>query len=96
MPKAYIVGEVTITDPEAYGVYRNQVLPTIEAHGGRFVIRGGPAHLIEGSGEPGRIVVIEFPDQARARAWYNSPEYQAILPLRTNNSSGRLVLVDGV
>ena len=45
---------------------------------------------------PGHLIVIEFPDRARARAWYRSSAYQQILPLRTNNSQGDAVLVDGV
>lgn len=33
---------------------------------------------------------------ANAKAWYNSPEYQKVLPLRTNNTINDLILVDGV
>lgn len=45
---------------------------------------------------PGKLVIIEFPDRERATAWYESPEYQAILPLRTENSEGSAIIVDGV
>ena len=45
---------------------------------------------------PGVVVVIAFPDLANAHAWYASPGYQAILPLRTRNAIGGAVIVDGV
>ena len=45
---------------------------------------------------PGTLIVIAFPDQASAAAWYQSPAYQAILPLRTANADGSVFLIDGV
>ena len=44
----------------------------------------------------GDLVIIEFPDLERASAWYGSDAYQQILPLRTENSEGTVVLIDGV
>jgi uncharacterized protein (DUF1330 family) len=51
---------------------------------------------MDGPWAPKRIAVIEFPSMAAAKAWYNSPEYQEILPLRLKASNGSLVFVDGV
>ena len=51
--------------------------------------------MLEG-GWPGAVVLMEFPDMETAKRWYNSPEYQQILPLRTDNAIGDLVLVDAV
>lgn len=68
---------------------------TLAPFGGRFVIHGGPRILLEGSW-PEELVTIAFPDLAAARAWYASPAYQAILPLRTGSLEGDLVLVEGV
>jgi uncharacterized protein (DUF1330 family) len=59
------------------------------------VIHGGPADVVEGT-SPGDVIVIEFPDRARADAWYASPNYQRILPLRAENSVGTVLLIDGV
>ena len=94
--KGYVVGRVTVRDPEAYAVYRARVLPTIEAHGGRFLVRGGTVTVKEGGWRDPRLVVLEFPSVAAAEAWYGSAEYQAILPLRTANSDGDIVIVAGV
>ena len=96
MPKGYMLVEVTVHDPAAYEVYRRQVMATVEAYGGRFLVRGGPAELVEGSGAPGRVVVLEFPSPDAARSWYASPGYQAILPHRLDNSTGRMICVEGV
>jgi uncharacterized protein (DUF1330 family) len=69
--------------------------PILSAHGGRFLVRGGATTALEG--EPwGRTVVLEFPDSVRARAFYDSPDYQDALKIRTSAARARLVLVEGV
>jgi uncharacterized protein (DUF1330 family) len=93
--KGYIVAEIEVTNPDDYEEYRRQVPATIAAHGGRYLVRAGAAQLLEGTGGPGRMVVLEFDSQEKALAWYNSPEYQAILPHRLRNTTGRLVCVEG-
>ncbi|MDQ1079923.1 DUF1330 domain-containing protein [Pseudoroseomonas cervicalis] len=68
---------------------------TLAPFGGRFLIHGGPREALEG--ECGRdLVVIAFPDRARARGWYDSPAYRAILPLRREHLRGEVFLIDGV
>jgi uncharacterized protein (DUF1330 family) len=51
---------------------------------------------VDGHVSPARHVVIEFPSREQAQAWYDSADYQSILPLRLNNSTGYLALVDGM
>lgn len=92
---AYIIAEVHVTDPAGYEPYRPLAAASIASFGGRFIVRGGTADLIEGAPEPERIVVIEFPDGETARRWYNSAEYQSALKIRQANSTGRLILVEG-
>lgn len=92
---AYIIAEIEVTDPDAYKAYASRTPDVIARHGGRFVIRGGAVELLEGGPPPARLVVIEFPDAATAHAFYGSPDYQEILPLRQATSRGRLVLVEG-
>ena len=75
--------------------YLKQIDATLAPFGGHFVIHGGDVEVLEGRW-PGHVVMIEFPDRARARAWYRSKAYQAIVQLRMNNSQGDVVLVDGV
>ena len=74
--------------------YLQRIDATLEPFDGRFVVHGAKVEVLEGQW-PGDIVVIAFPDLAAARAWYASPAYQAILALRTGNSVGDVILVEG-
>jgi uncharacterized protein (DUF1330 family) len=77
---AYFVVELEITNPTAMEPYRAAVPATITQYGGRFLTRAGATELIEGGPEPKRIVILEFADTAACKRWYDSPEYQKILP----------------
>ena len=75
--------------------YLQRIDATLVPFAGRFIVHGDKVEVLEGAW-PGDLVVIEFPDRTSARAWYDSPAYRAILPLRTDNSVGDTILVDGV
>jgi len=93
---AYIVVSVEVTDPLRYEEYRKTVLPTIEAYGGHFLVRGGKMEVLEGSWPQRRIVIVAFPSSERARAWRHSPEYAAPKALRQATSHTEMILVEGV
>ena len=95
MPKGYIIGHITIRDPEAYQAYIRGDTPIIEGFGGRFIVRGGQAQVMEGESLQ-RHVVIEFPDHATALACYNSPEYQKIAEIRRATAESVILVVEGV
>jgi uncharacterized protein (DUF1330 family) len=92
---AYIVAQVEVQDKEMYQRYRDQVTPLVDRFGGRFLVRGGHLEVVEGDWPLRRLVVIEFQSRASARHFYDSPEYQRILPLRTGASRGMLAIVEG-
>ena len=97
MPKAYVIAHVTLTNTEKFvAEYGSKVKATINAFGGKFLVRGGEVSYQEGQSLGGINGVIEFPDRAAAILWEESGQYQAILPGRTNNSVGNAVIVDGV
>ncbi len=75
--------------------YLERIQDTLDPHRGRFLVHGAELDVKEGPW-PGTVVVIEFPDVSAAQAWYDSPAYQAILPLRTDNIDGSAVIVEGV
>ena len=75
--------------------YLERIDATLAPFEGRFLIHGARAEILEGTW-PGHLVVIRFPDLARARAWYASPAYQAILRLRTDNADCSAFIIDGV
>ena len=93
---AYVLVESNVTDPERIKAYGAKVGATIKAHGGRPVIAGGAIDVLEGDWNPSRLVMLEFADADTARAWYNSPEYQEILPIRLEAADDKLLIVEGV
>ena len=92
---AYVIVEIDIHDPEKYDEYKRVVPPTLEAYGGRFVVRGGAAERLEGDWEPNRIVVLEFESVERAKTWWASEEYRIPKEMRQAASSARMIVVDG-
>ncbi len=52
--------------------------------------------VLEGSWDPKRLVIVEFPDADHARRWWSSPEYAAAKAIRQATSVGTLVLLEGV
>lgn len=93
---AYIVAQVKVHDPAAYQRYRDAVTPLVDRFGGRFRVRGGGLDVLEGDWPLPRLVIIEFQSKDAARLFYDSPEYQQILPLRQAASDGTLAIVEGV
>jgi uncharacterized protein (DUF1330 family) len=94
--KAYCIVYEIVDDQEPFDEYRRQVMPTIEAFQGRFLVRGGGFTTLEGEMPYQRIAMLEFPSRAAAEAWYGSAEYQRILPLRSQSARCQFILVDGV
>ncbi len=92
---AYVIADVDITDPERYRDYTAHTPDSVDRHGGRFVVRGGPFEVLEGDWQPGRLVVIEFPDMAAASGWFRSDDYQAFAAIRREASTARIVVVEG-
>jgi uncharacterized protein (DUF1330 family) len=75
--------------------YLRHIDATLAPNGGRYIIHGGPYARLEGNWS-GDLVVIAFPTYEAARAWYESPRYQRILPSRQKHSTSDVILIDGV
>lgn len=93
---AYYVAEFQPTDREAIKPYSAQVEATFVPYGGRFIVRGGEPDIKEGFGAQGRLVIIEFDSLKRAQDWYNSAEYQKIIPIRHRAGNSRTYIVEGL
>ncbi len=94
---AYLIARIDMTDSdgaERYKRYVAEATPAYEAHGARFLVRGGTATPLEGDGRA-RNVVIEFPSLEQARACYESETYQAARAHRVAVSEGEIVIVQG-
>lgn len=79
---AFLVSRIKVRDPEQMKAYGAAAAPTVAAHGGEVLVRGNFAEALLGGGAPHATGVIQFPDPATARAWFASPEYQALTDLR--------------
>jgi uncharacterized protein (DUF1330 family) len=91
---AYIVVNATITDRALLDEYVAAAGGTLGNHEVKALVVTNEATVLEGdAGE--RVVVLEFPSRDAAMAWYQSPEYQAVIGKRLNSTKGFLTLVDG-
>lgn len=90
---AFVLVEVNIQDPLVYEEYKKLTPGSVEAYGGKFVIRGNPVQVMEGSWDFDRMVLLEFPNKERALEWYNSEEYQKAKKIREKASSANFFIV---
>jgi uncharacterized protein (DUF1330 family) len=93
---AYVISEVEVRDEKAIERYRALAAPSIAQYGGRYLVRGGAAELVEGGPRPKTLIIVEFPSMARAREWYASSEYGEALKVRRTALERRLIFVEGV
>ena len=93
---AYMIARVDVTDLDKWKEYAMAAKPTVDAHGGRYIARGGTLEGLENHEDDGkRVVIIEFPDMETCKTWYNSPEYTAARAKREGAGHARFMVVDG-
>ena len=92
---AYIIAQVNVKDPQKYQEYAKLAGPANAKYGGRFLVRGGAKHALEGDIPFQRIVVTEFADVEAARKFYHSVEYQAARKHRLGVADFNMVIVEG-
>ncbi|QSX32111.1 DUF1330 domain-containing protein [Shewanella avicenniae] len=93
---AYYVAEFQPTDRETMKPYSEQVESTFKPFGGTFIVRGGEPDVKEGFGAQGKLVIIKFDSLKNAQDWYNSPEYQQLIPIRHRSGNSRTYIVEGL
>ena len=93
---AYVIVETDVSDPEQYEHYKDAAPASIDAHGGRYIARGGEHAVLEGDWNPKRLVVLEFADLETARRWYDSEAYGEARKLREGAATFRMVAVEGL
>jgi uncharacterized protein (DUF1330 family) len=96
----YVIFDVGPSDRDAMGPYLEKAFDTITSHGGKLIARTNNIEIREethGAGwHPSRILIIEFASMDKAKAWYDSPEYQDILPIRLKFGKDNMVIVEGL
>ena len=95
-PKAYVVVEITVTDPVVYEDYKAAIAPLAVKYGGRYLVRAGRVEAIEGSPPTGRVVLFEFPSFEQAMAFERAPETLAASELRHRSAKSRIFVVEGI
>jgi uncharacterized protein (DUF1330 family) len=93
---AYIVVNVQVEDPARYEDYKASVEASIAAYGGRYLARGGRVARLEGEWQPQRLVIVEFADVERAKAWWASAEYAGPKAIRQATARTDMIVVEGV
>jgi uncharacterized protein (DUF1330 family) len=92
---AYVINDMEVTDSQLLDEYKKLSPATVVQYGGRFLARGGQTETVEGSWSPKRLVILEFPTFAQAKAWVNSPEYAPAKRMRQQASRSNIVIVEG-
>jgi uncharacterized protein (DUF1330 family) len=92
---AYLIAEIEVTDPALYERYKPLAAAAIVAAGGRYLVRGGETIAMEGA-PAGRLVVLEFPDLATARAFYDGPGYAEARAIRERAATSRVFITEGL
>ncbi len=92
----YLIADVDVTDGQGYQEYVKAVPSSVEAFGGKYLVRAGPYDKLEGDWTPKRLVVIEFESAERAKEWYNSTEYGPARDIRFRTAVSNVLIVEGV
>jgi len=92
---AFVISEVEVIDEKIANDYRRLAAASITEFGGRYLVRGATAQVVEGPATSERIVVVEFPSMQRAREWYGSRSYAEALKLSSKALKRRLIFVEG-
>ena len=91
----YVIVQGKVENRGLLDQYMAKAGRAIKSHQGRTIAFDEQPEEVEGKMECPRTVIVEFPSMAAFRAWYDSPEYQEILPLRLKATRGTLVVAKG-
>lgn len=93
---AYIIAKIKVNDPDKFKEYQMATPDILKKYKGEFIVRGGSVNTLEGAEETARLVVIQFPDQEHADAFYHSDEYTEARKLREGAAIAEFISVAGV
>ena len=93
---ALIIVDIEVTDPVRYEEYKRLASASIEAHGGRYLVRGGASEVLDGDWTPRRMVVLQFDSVEQAKGWRSSSEYAEAKKVRESCARSNMVVVEGI
>ena len=92
---AYYIGEHIVKDAAAFEEYLKKTIPIIDRCGGRYLTKAGTHEVLEGDWKPNRVVIVEFPDIASIKRWYNAPDYQPLIAQRRAAAEDVMIILEG-
>ncbi len=92
---AYVIASLQVRDTAWREAYSPKTGELIRKHGGKVLTPfASKVEALEGKAKPPtNVVIIEFPSQDQAKAWYNDPEYAPLIKLRQTGAGGEFILV---
>jgi len=93
--KGYLILDFSIKDYGSFKEYIEKIPAFIKKHGGKYIVQGVEAEVMEGEWQPERVVVLEFPSTEIAKNFLKDPEAQALFSIRNNTTDSKLILVEG-
>jgi uncharacterized protein (DUF1330 family) len=93
---AYVIVDIEVHDPERYAEYIAKAPASVEAAGGRYLVRAGETEVLEGDWSPKRLVILEFPTVEAAKAWWSSEEYADVKAIRHATATSSMIVAVGV
>jgi len=93
---ALIIVDIEVLDPVRYEDYKRLASAAIAAHGGKYLVRGGPTEVLDGNWTPRRLVVLEFESVEKAKAWRHSPEYAEAIKIRDTCARANMIVAEGM
>ncbi len=95
-PPAYLLAEVQVTDPDTWKQYIAALPGTLAPYKTRTLARANPVALDNSAPPAGSLVIIAFNNMEDVKAFWNSPAYQDIIPLREKSAKTRVYAVEGM
>ena len=93
--KGYLILDFSIKDFARFKEYIDNIAAFIEKHGGKYIVQGVEAEVMEGNWQPERIVVLEFPSTDKAKTFLADPAAQTLFSIRHDTTQSKLILVEG-
>ncbi|HEY2200587.1 MAG TPA: DUF1330 domain-containing protein [Solirubrobacteraceae bacterium] len=98
---AYLISQVEVLNAEAWENYRTRAARVIASFGGRYLVRGALAEVIEADWPaeeppPQTVIVAEFPSMKAVHDWYSSPQYAEAFAFRAAAVKRRMIFVAGI
>lgn len=92
---AYLIVDISVHDADQYMKYVAVAPGYVEKYGGKYLVRGGQVEIVEGSWNPERLVILQFPSMEHARSFLKDPEYQAVAETRRASTTSHLLVAEG-